>query len=313
MSGRHRKPTASSVGVAKIAFSGAVIGGISMALAGQAGAATDGEWDQVARCESGGNWAINTGNGYQGGLQFAPSTWSGHGGGEFAPSADLASREEQIAVAERVLANQGRGAWPVCGGGLSGATPRNIPADAPAPLVAPAQNGEPQPLGPPLPPPLDALLPPPSIGLPLSSPPEDALLVPPTASDSANQVASGEFPALRAELPHLASLENLQPGASPVPVGPPQDDRPGFLRKIWNKITAPPRWNRDTDGDGVDDAVDTFTDLTPALPSVGPELALDEGTAGSVSESRPSGRHGAGQPIGGVLNEIGGVLNEEER
>ena len=76
MSGRHRKPTASAVNVAKIAFTGAVIGSGSLALAGQAGAATDGEWDQVARCESGGNWAINTGNGYQGGLQFSPGTWS---------------------------------------------------------------------------------------------------------------------------------------------------------------------------------------------------------------------------------------------
>ena len=76
MSGRHRKPTASAVSVAKIAFTGAVIGSGSLALAGQAGAATDGEWDQVARCESGGNWAINTGNGYQGGLQFSPGTWS---------------------------------------------------------------------------------------------------------------------------------------------------------------------------------------------------------------------------------------------
>lgn len=72
-------------------------------------------WDAVAACESGGNWAINTGNGYYGGLQFAPGTWSGHGGGEFASSAHLASREEQIAVAERVLRTQGIGAWPVCG------------------------------------------------------------------------------------------------------------------------------------------------------------------------------------------------------
>ena len=116
MSGRHRKPTASAVNVAKIAFTGAVIGGGSLALAGQAGAATDGEWDQVARCESGGNWAINTGNGYQGGLQFSPSTWASHGGGEYAPAANLATKEEQIAVAERVLATQGKGAWPVCGG-----------------------------------------------------------------------------------------------------------------------------------------------------------------------------------------------------
>ncbi|MBX9918981.1 MAG: transglycosylase family protein [Mycolicibacterium frederiksbergense] len=136
MSGRHRKPTTSSVSVAKIAFTGAVIGGGSLALAGQAGAATDGEWDTVASCESGGNWAINTGNGYHGGLQFSPSTWSGHGGGEFAPSAFLATKEEQIAVAERVLASQGKGAWPTCGRGLSGSTPRNVVAEpAPQPIA----------------------------------------------------------------------------------------------------------------------------------------------------------------------------------
>ena len=127
MSGRHRKPTASAVNVAKIAFTGAVIGSGSLALAGQAGAATDGEWDQVASCESGGNWAINTGNGYQGGLQFSPSTWSGHGGGEYAPAAHMATKEEQIAVAERVLATPGQGRMAgLRGRGLSGATPRNV-------------------------------------------------------------------------------------------------------------------------------------------------------------------------------------------
>lgn len=73
------------------------------------------DWDSVAVCESGGNWSINTGNGYYGGLQFASGTWSGHGGGEFASSAHLATREQQIAVAERVLRTQGIGAWPVCG------------------------------------------------------------------------------------------------------------------------------------------------------------------------------------------------------
>ncbi|EUA50936.1 transglycosylase-like domain protein [Mycobacterium xenopi 3993] len=61
------------------------------------------------RCESGGNWSINTGNGYQGGLQFTQGTWAAHGGGQYAPSANLATREQQIAVAERVLATQGRG------------------------------------------------------------------------------------------------------------------------------------------------------------------------------------------------------------
>ncbi len=153
MSGRHRKPTASAVSVAKIAFTGAVIGTGGLALAGQANAATDGEWDQVAKCESGGNWAINTGNGYHGGLQFSPSTWSGNGGGEFAPSAYLASKEEQIAVAERVLAGQGKGAWPSCGGPLSGPTPRNVVDDAIANLNNLLPPPPPNPFAPPPPPP----------------------------------------------------------------------------------------------------------------------------------------------------------------
>src|SRR6202012_518406 len=99
MSGRHRKPASSNISVAKIAVTGAVLGGGSIALAAQAAAATDGEWDQVASCESGGNWAINTGNGYHGGLQFSQSTWAAHGGGEYAASANQATREQQIAVA----------------------------------------------------------------------------------------------------------------------------------------------------------------------------------------------------------------------
>jgi resuscitation-promoting factor RpfA len=78
-------------------------------------------WDNVAACESGGNWAINTGNGFYGGLQFTSSTWLGYGGGSYAPRADLASRAAQITIAQRVLAGQGPGAWPVCSvrGGLN--------------------------------------------------------------------------------------------------------------------------------------------------------------------------------------------------
>lgn len=69
-------------------------------------------WDRVAQCESGGNWSTNTGNGYYGGLQFSPSTWSANGGSGMPHNA---SRAEQIRVAENVLATQGAGAWPVCG------------------------------------------------------------------------------------------------------------------------------------------------------------------------------------------------------
>jgi nucleoid-associated protein YgaU len=72
-------------------------------------------WDKVATCESGGRWHINTHNGYYGGLQFSTSTWRAYGGKKYASTASKATRAEQIAIARRVLAAQGRGAWPVCG------------------------------------------------------------------------------------------------------------------------------------------------------------------------------------------------------
>ncbi|MBI9000004.1 transglycosylase family protein [Corynebacterium sp. CCM 8864] len=71
-------------------------------------------WDAIAQCESTGNWSINTGNGFSGGLQFTPSTWLAFGGGQYAPMAWQATREQQIAVAEKVRAGQGWGAWPAC-------------------------------------------------------------------------------------------------------------------------------------------------------------------------------------------------------
>jgi LysM repeat protein len=80
-----------------------------------ASAASVSTWDAVAQCESSGNWAANTGNGFYGGLQFTPSTWAAFGGTQYAASADQATQGQQIAVAENVLASQGPGAWPVCG------------------------------------------------------------------------------------------------------------------------------------------------------------------------------------------------------
>jgi LysM repeat protein len=72
-------------------------------------------WSAIAACESGGNWSADTGNGFYGGLQFTEGTWLGYGGGQYASSASQATPAEQIAVAQRVLAGQGIGAWPVCG------------------------------------------------------------------------------------------------------------------------------------------------------------------------------------------------------
>ncbi|WP_227984496.1 resuscitation-promoting factor Rpf1 domain-containing protein [Nocardia spumae] len=144
MSGRHRKQTNTGRTVAKVAVTSAIMGGAGVALAGHAAAAPDSEWDRLAQCESGGNWGINTGNGYQGGLQFSQSTWAAHGGTQYAGSANQASREQQIAVAEKVLATQGWGAWPSCSSslGLHGdATPREAPA-------SPAQTPRWQPIAP---------------------------------------------------------------------------------------------------------------------------------------------------------------------
>ncbi|MET7767926.1 transglycosylase family protein [Nocardia sp. NPDC005366] len=131
MSGRHRKPTSTGRTVAKVAVTGAIIGTAGVALAGNASAAPDSDWDRLAQCEAGGNWGINTGNGFQGGLQFSPSTWKAHGGQEYAASANQASREEQIVVAEKVLASQGWGAWPSCSSSLglsSSPSQRSAPA-----------------------------------------------------------------------------------------------------------------------------------------------------------------------------------------
>jgi hypothetical protein len=87
---------------------------VSIALTCAIPANSQPNWDLVAQCESGGNWAINTGN-YDGGLQFLPATWAANGGLQFAPAANLASREEQIAVANNLYARAGMAPWPVCG------------------------------------------------------------------------------------------------------------------------------------------------------------------------------------------------------
>ncbi|NGO12917.1 LysM peptidoglycan-binding domain-containing protein [Streptomyces sp. HC44] len=118
--GKHRRPNKATRIATLAGVTGAAIAAPLMAT-GSASAATASEWDAVAQCESGGNWSINTGNGYYGGLQFSASTWAGYGGTKYAATANQASKAQQIEIAEKVLAGQGKGAWPVCGKGLSGA------------------------------------------------------------------------------------------------------------------------------------------------------------------------------------------------
>jgi LysM repeat protein len=150
--GRHRAPTNTGRFLARTAIAGAA-SVAPMAVAAPAAQAEGGTvWDKLAQCESSGNWAINTGNGFSGGLQFTPSTWRAFGG---EGRAHNASRVEQIIVAERVLAKQGWGAWPACSRklGLSGtpapikkapqataATPKKVTSTAGGPTVTVAEG-----------------------------------------------------------------------------------------------------------------------------------------------------------------------------
>lgn len=132
-----------------VARRGATVAAISaagLALSATAANATTSTstWDALAQCESGGNWATNTGNGYSGGLQFSASTWSAYGG---TGSAADASREQQIAVAEQVQASQGWGAWPSCaaqlglsGGGTGTAPTQSVPVQSAPVQSAPVQS-----------------------------------------------------------------------------------------------------------------------------------------------------------------------------
>ncbi|HEY2193273.1 MAG TPA: transglycosylase family protein [Actinomycetospora sp.] len=127
MPGRHRKPSTLSDTTGSLALTGLKVAAVAatvtapVALAGTAMAApsvgsphSNATWDRLAKCESTNNWDADTGNGFKGGLQFTQSTWKAFGGKQYASSPEDASREQQIAVAKRVQAEQGWNAWPTC-------------------------------------------------------------------------------------------------------------------------------------------------------------------------------------------------------
>ncbi|MEU3564649.1 transglycosylase family protein [Kitasatospora sp. NPDC006786] len=141
--GRHRRRTQAEKAIAVAGVAGV---GLAMPLltATGASAAPASTWDAVAQCEAGGNWSINTGNGFYGGLQFTSSTWKAYGGTAYAPQANQASKAQQISVAEKVLASQGPGAWPVCSqkaGLTKGGAPAAVDTSSDAkPQSAPKQQ-----------------------------------------------------------------------------------------------------------------------------------------------------------------------------
>jgi hypothetical protein len=138
--GRRRKPnpTKRNIGLA----TAPLVAAIPLVSASSASAAGAGPWDRLASCESGGNWHINTGNGYYGGVQFADGTWDGWGGERYASRADLATKAEQIVIAAKLVENSGWGSWPACSSRLGlGAEERRVALDIAAELKA-AMNGD---------------------------------------------------------------------------------------------------------------------------------------------------------------------------
>ena len=131
-SARKISPLRRRVAGAAVAGAATVAGGMATASSAQASTV----WDRVAACESGGNWSINTGNGYYGGLQFSDRTWDGFGGERYAATANRATKAQQITIAQRVLAVQGPGAWPTCGA-RAGLTRANGGAVNPGSTAAP--------------------------------------------------------------------------------------------------------------------------------------------------------------------------------
>jgi hypothetical protein len=137
--GRHRRPRQAPAIVVAAGVTGSAIA-IPLLGASGAHAAEATTWDRVAECESGGMWSADLGNGYYGGLQFSQETWSAYGGTAFAPRADLASRSQQISVAQKVLGDQGPKAWPSCAvisglavdGSLPGVDPGTSPSADPS-------------------------------------------------------------------------------------------------------------------------------------------------------------------------------------
>ncbi|MFJ7085522.1 transglycosylase family protein [Streptomyces griseus] len=114
--GKHRRPSKATRIATLAGVTGAAVA-VPLMGATNASAASVETWDAVAQCESGGNWSINTGNGYYGGLQFSQSSWAAAGGTQYASRADLASKDQQIATAEKLLDLQGPGAWACAGAG----------------------------------------------------------------------------------------------------------------------------------------------------------------------------------------------------
>lgn len=278
--GRHRRPRQVPAIVVTAGVTGSALA-LPLLAATNATAADTATWDKVAECESGGAWSANFGSGQYGGLQFTQEQWSNAGGLEFAERADLASRSQQIAVAERVLASQGPQAWPLC------AASAGLDAQGPAAEVDPGLPGGSQAAGAPSRP--DDQVPATGTGRPstdFGAPTQPA----PTPSGSPSFALPDGPLAPSLGLPVMPSPDEPEPTPSPTdptaPTAPVNPDAP----------TTPP-----TTPPGTPPATPGLPPVTPGDPTapadptapVSPEAPADPTTPPATPATAPegSGKH----------------------
>ncbi|MFI8104160.1 transglycosylase family protein [Streptomyces sp. NPDC086023] len=268
--GRHRRPRQAPALVVTAGVTGSALA-LPLLAATNASAADAATWDKVAECESGGTWSADLNNGFYGGLQFTQELWKEAGGQEYAPRADLASRSQQIAVAERVLAEKGPGAWPLCAApaGLTKTGPKADVDDGlgkpkpvtPAPVRPDEGSGATEEAG---------------TGTKTPAPPVTRTPAPPTAGTPSGTATPGA---------------TITPGATPGTATPGTPTAPGTGAPTTPGATGTPGTPGATDG-ATPGATPGATDGS-ATPGPGRHRgnAADE-TSGDVSgETDGTGRH----------------------
>ena len=304
-----------AAGLALLVSTPAVVASIGSPTPEVRAIAAIGTWEDVAQCESGGDWAINTGNGYYGGLQFSQPTWEAFGGTEYAPRADLASKDQQIAIAERTLAGQGWGAWPTCSkqtGATGEGDPNAVAGGAPVEVVSAAMEpGDPEPPGvgddgkqwaPETGGPLNSVFMPPPPG----TPPHPSAAPPPPGEGSDNfksAVEAGQR--VRAEQDAAAALDDPKPTPKPVEVTPEPvvvEDGPEVI-----DITDPDAFPSDPDPEPMPlpAPVAPVTETPPPAPAA-PAPPLVEAAEVAPVESEVTPERPAGLQDPAAMREAAG-------
>ncbi|MEV7419181.1 transglycosylase family protein [Streptomyces sp. NPDC089919] len=301
--GRHRRPRQAPALVVAAGVTGSALA-LPLLAATNASAADTATWDKVAECESGGTWSADLGNGFYGGLQFTQELWKSAGGLEYAPRADLASRSQQIAVAEKVLATKGPTAWPLCAG-PSGLTKGGPKAEVDDGLNDGGKEVAPAPVRPderPTPEPPAAQGAPGTSGSGTKSPTAPA--TPGTTAPSAPgtrtapstpgtpETPAGSIPGATRESPEATVETPEVPGASTTPGTTP--GTPGATPGTPDPSTGTPDATAETPGtgkhrgDAADEESGDESDVTGRHASNGaPEADEPSGTEATQTGSKP--------------------------